>query len=286
MVTIFSPAKLNLTLRILGKQPNGYHDLCSCFLKLPCWEKLTIRQKLDSGDCDQIKVLGARRIEGENILIKVLREFRSKGWNIPKLDIVLWKTAPPGGGLGAGSGNAAALISWIEGISGRKVKVEDKASIGADVPFLSSRYNCAIVGGIGERVIVGDVKLQSHFSKLILIPKWMSFTKKAFELVDKLGIPGKNEEDKACQEALDLVKALNSGEKVGFLPNDFSYVLINKYPSYQFFFEHFKKTGANAWGISGSGSSCFALFEEPSAAYLSAEALNNVEEIQSIIVME
>ncbi|AER66869.1 GHMP kinase [Thermovirga lienii DSM 17291] len=286
MLTVFSPAKLNLTLRILSRRLDGYHNLCSCFLRLPYWEKMTIMKKPQGDRRDSVETYGATIIDDENILVKVLREFRGKGWNIPNVEIKLWKTTPPGAGLGSGSGNAAALISWIEGITGKKAKVEEKTAIGADVPFLASGYNCAIVGGIGEKVIVENVNFKYTFAKLILVPRWSCSTKEAFRLIDELVEYEGRREEEACMEALDVVSALNLGEKIGLLPNDFSSMLIKAHFGYKLFFECFERYGALAWGISGSGSSCFALFKEPSSAFLSAEELEGFDEIGTIIVME
>ena len=66
----------------------------------------------------------------------------------------------------------------------------------------------------------------------------------------------------ARTEMRDIYHA-NAGRKVGLLPNDFLKVLIKKYPKYLELFKIFERAGADAWGVSGSGSAAFAVLNKP-----------------------
>ena len=84
-------------------------------------------------------------LEGENIVAKALRIARENGFKVPYLNVKIHKSIMPGSGLGAGSGNAAAVLWWL---GAQKLA----AKVGADVPFLVSGLNLASVSGIGEHI--------------------------------------------------------------------------------------------------------------------------------------
>ena len=242
-------AKLNLTLRVLNKRPDGYHNLVSTFLKIPSGDVLYISESTASLDIVSANI----SITGENIISKALRIAREEGFKIPFLNVKIHKSIPPGSGLGAGSGNAAAILSLF---GAEKVA----AKVGADVPFLCSGLNMALVSGIGERVErVTSQKLHG----LIAIPDWQTDTKAAYKELDELDESHGFDILLARTELRDIYQAnAGAGRKVGLLPNDFLKVLIKKYPKYNELFKLFDSAGAGAWGLTGSGSAVFALMKE------------------------
>ena len=238
-------AKINLTLRVLGKRPDGYHNLLSTFMKIPSGDVLYI-----SDSTAGIDVVNANiPLKGENIVAKALRIARAEGFKIPPLNVKVHKSIPPGSGLGAGSGNAAAVLQLF---GAEKVA----AKVGADVPFLCSGLDMAMVSGIGEHI--EKVRTQTVHG-VVAIPNWETETKKAYDELDAMGYEiGLM---LARTEMRDIYHA-NAGKKVGLLPNDFVKVLITQHPKYKELFSMFDKAGADAWGVSGSGSAAFAVFKE------------------------
>lgn len=246
-VILPSFAKINLTLRVMGKRPDGYHNLVSTFIRIPSGDVLYVSESTSGRDSVSVNI----PISGENIVAKALRLARENGFKVPPLNITIHKSIPPGSGLGAGSGNAAAVLQLIGAQS-------IAAKVGADVPFLCSGLEMALVAGIGEHV---EPAKSSTMHGVIAIPDWQTETKSAYDELDALGY----EVDimLARKELKDVYHA-NAGKKVGLLPNDFGKVLLKKHPKYAELFELFRQSPyADAWGVSGSGSAAFCVLTRP-----------------------
>ena len=241
-----SYAKINLTLRVISKRQDGYHNLVSTFLRIPSGDVLYISPA--SGNKDEVSA--DIPLDGENIVAKALRIAREDGFKIPPLNVKVHKSIPPGSGLGAGSGNAAAILWWL---GAERVA----AKVGADVPFLASGLNVALVSGIGEHI--ESVKEVSPHG-VIAIPDWQTNTRQAYADLDALGFGV--DTMLARREMRDIYHA-NAGKKVGLLPNDFLKVLLKEHPKYNELFRMFDRAGADAWGVSGSGSAAFAVLNKP-----------------------
>ena len=241
-------AKLNLTLRVVNKRPDGYHNIVSTFLRIPSGDVIYISEA--SGRNDEVSA--NIELTGENIVAKALRIARENGFKIPPLNVRIHKSIPPGSGLGAGSGNAAAVLLLFGA-----EKIASK--VGADVPFLCTDLNMALVSGIGEHI----EPLKEHEPHgVIVIPSWQTETKKAYAELDAIGFPV--DTMLARVEMRDIYHAnANVGKQVGMLPNDFAKVLIKDHPKYKEIFSIFEKSGAaSAWGITGSGSAAFAVLRK------------------------
>lgn len=259
MKTIPSSGKINLTLRITGKLPSGYHELTSVFLRISALESLTINRSMT----DNVRVkfrYSSDIIQGQNILLKTLDVVRRQSSDVPFLDMLLEKRVPPGTGLGCGSGNAAALLEWLQ-LQGYCVE-GCAAQIGADVPFFCRRAQAALASGIGD--ILEDLDMTGcSLRGAVVIPAWRCLTAPYFAALDahfgQIWPVGHSE---AKEEALRIARDLKNGTPLGLLPNDFCSVLMKEHGEYSVLFDAFKALGASAWGISGSGSSAFALWNK------------------------
>ncbi|HON33491.1 MAG: hypothetical protein WBJ42_03360 [Thermovirgaceae bacterium] len=259
---IDSPGKLNLTLRITGTRSDGMHDIASSFMRLPALEKLTLGIRTeDNGRKDLLRVHG-QRVEGRNILQAVLEAARKKDPQIPPIMVDIWKKVPPGSGLGAGSGNAAALASWLSREMGIEFTVEELLEIGSDVPFLFHGSDLSFMAGAGEKPLRRITGVAGLFKTVVAVPGWSCSTPVMYRRADgfyrKEG--WKYSEGEAYEEALVILGSLEKRQTVGLLPNDFVPLLLASHPGYRLLFEAAENGGALAWGISGSGSSFFCLF--------------------------
>ena len=240
-------AKLNLTLRVMNKRQDGYHNLVSTFMKIPSGDVLYISESTAGIDIVNTNI----PIAGENIVSKALRAARENGFKIPALNIMIHKSIPPGSGLGAGSGNAAAVLQLL---GAERVA----AKVGADVPFLCSGLDMALVSGTGDHI---EPVKEQQVHGVIAIPDWQTETAGAYAELDAMGY---EVDTMLARKELKDVYHANAGKKVGLLPNDFLKVLLKKHPKYNELFDMFRQShSADAWGITGSGSAAFAVLHSP-----------------------
>ena len=261
MLPVF--AKLNITLRVTGQRPDGYHDLVSAFLRIPSGETLFVTP-LPPGSGNVVEVQGMDlRLEEdgakkENLVAKALRLAREAGADVPPLRVEIAKALYPGAGLGAGSGNAAALLQWLASEHPDISWLDVAHQTGADVPFLLSALPAALVSGIGDQMEPLDDA--PYVRGMVVFPEWEAHTANAYAALDAhYGGWYPLDEEEAREEWRDIWRALVFGEGVGLLPNDFLPPLMKVRPEYAELFDLFEDLGCLAWGLTGSGSAAFAL---------------------------
>jgi 4-diphosphocytidyl-2-C-methyl-D-erythritol kinase len=260
MFFIQSDAKLNISLRVTGKRSDGYHEIRSIFFRLPSLESLTITPQYGHNVRDRL-VTSGEKVDGENILEKIMRRARQIA-EIPPLHIDLVKNIPPGSGMGGGSGNGAALLSWLQCFTGKTMPMPGE--FGSDVPFFCSAAKWALAGGRGEEIRT-LARPPENPAVVVATPGWAVSTKNAFELLSVAGggqFPLTAEEGE--REICAVLGGLGEKRRIGLLPNDFLPRLMKVFPQYLDFFAAFEKSGASAWGLTGSGSSIFGLFYDRS----------------------
>jgi 4-diphosphocytidyl-2-C-methyl-D-erythritol kinase len=228
----------------------------SLFLRLPSVETLVIS---GAENADDIRIPGMK-IEGENIVTRALRHARLAGFAVPFLNVEIRKTLPPGSGLGAGSGNGAAVLRWLAQNEDDRVWRDVALKTGSDVPFLFSGLPLARVSGTGEKL---ESLAPLAFYALVVFPDWSVGTANAYGRLD-LRYGGKYPlSETQAREEIDLLhRRLRNGERTGLLPNDFMEDLTDRFPAYEELFALFDSAGSSGWGITGSGGAVFALFHE------------------------
>lgn len=159
-----APAKLNLTLSVVGRRPDGFHDLHSVFVPLGLHDVLTLAPARAAGRTDSLHVSGldAGPLE-DNLVLRAIAAARGVVGEgpgrpaTPPLAARLEKRIPVAAGLGGGSSDAAAafdgaLEAWGAAADlGADRRLHAAASIGSDVPFFLSGVP-ALVEGRGERI--------------------------------------------------------------------------------------------------------------------------------------
>lgn len=150
-----APAKLNLTLSVVGRRADGFHLLDSVFVLLELADRLLL---MPGGSGLRVEGEGADSLPlgGDNLAWRGLRA--GMGGEPELACLALEKRIPVAAGLGGGSSDAAA--AWRLGRAWRGLSDEaggddliELAEIGADVPFFASGAAAARVGGIGERIL-------------------------------------------------------------------------------------------------------------------------------------
>ncbi|MHC4339573.1 MAG: 4-(cytidine 5'-diphospho)-2-C-methyl-D-erythritol kinase, partial [Planctomycetota bacterium] len=141
-----APAKLNLCLEVLGRRPDGYHEIDSVFAAIDLCD--TVR--LERSDAIRLTVHGEAAPEDDTNLAWRAAEALGVGASIS-----LEKRIPAGAGLGGGSSDAAAVLLGLDRLyglgTGRERLLEIALGLGADVPFFLTG-GTARCRGVGERV--------------------------------------------------------------------------------------------------------------------------------------
>ena len=148
-----APAKLNLFLHILGRRPDGYHELQSCFQFVDLQDEVSIRVRDDAVIHRLIELPGVP--EESDLCVRAARALQAASGCALGADIGLLKRIPIGGGLGGGSSDAATCLVALNHLWGLHWPKDKLASIGlklgADVPvFVLGR--AAWAEGVGERL--------------------------------------------------------------------------------------------------------------------------------------
>jgi 4-diphosphocytidyl-2-C-methyl-D-erythritol kinase len=143
-------AKLNLTLDVVGRRPNGYHDIDSVMQTVSLHDLLWMERT----DCRVFEVVGPP-IEGENLVLKAARELEGRLSRALPFTIRLFKRIPMGAGLGGGSADAATFLKAANQLYDLGLKqaqlVEIATEVGQDVPFFL-RGGTARATGLGSTV--------------------------------------------------------------------------------------------------------------------------------------
>lgn len=287
-VKLYCPVKINLTLRIFSQREDGYHEIYSLFWRKKAIEGLTIMPSNDENISDLLRVKGLD-IKGPNIVLQTAEWARKNNPKLPWLEMELEKKYPDGSGIGAGSGNAAALINWLRKERYFEPDPSAVAKLGADVAFLAGKSDVASAEGIGEKLT--PFAPLPEYRWIVAFPKWKSNTAKAYAALDryreKIGYSGDNyPNDKFKREAAELHSKLTFGRQAGLLPNDFYNVLLSEHSEYREAEKISEGVGALAWGLCGSGSAFVAVCGNCEAAEELERKFNSLEWVNQTSKME
>jgi 4-diphosphocytidyl-2-C-methyl-D-erythritol kinase len=255
-----APAKINLTLRVIGRRADGYHDLESlvAFAGLCDWVAF------EPGDDLIIEVLGSRASEAgpveENL---VARAARSLAAQIPELKLGrfrLVKRLPVAAGLGGGSADAAAALRLLADEAGFSVadpRVRASAcATGADVLVCLSPQ-ARIMSGIGDKL--GPAIRLPKFFALLVNPQVRAPTREVFAA---LGLAfGSMLASRALLVPAPEFDAVGLSDVLSRGSNDLVPAAIRVAPAIATVLKRLSQSPeAKATGMSGSGATCFALF--------------------------
>jgi 4-diphosphocytidyl-2-C-methyl-D-erythritol kinase len=278
MSTLFSepaPAKVNLTLRILGRRADGYHDLES----LVVFARLADQVALTPDDALGLDVDGptaaAAGDVADNLVLRAARDLAGRTDRLRLGRFALTKRIPVAAGLGGGSSDAAAalrLIMRVNGIAGGDRRVMEAArATGADVPVcLDPRPR--VMRGIGD-VLSAPLDLP-ELPAVLVNPGVPVPTKDVF---GKLGL-AKGEARGAASE-IDPGRWAERTALIAYLksqPNDLEVPAIAIQPVIAGVLEAIGRQGGCLLArMSGSGATCFGLFESDAAAERAGKALSS-----------
>lgn len=260
LITLKAPAKINWSLYVLDKRPDGYHDILTLMHRIAIYDTITI------GHSDRLELYSAMNIPDEqNIVFKAAEALRKYSGIGDGARIVLEKDIPTGAGLGGGSSDAAfTLIGlnrlWSLGLPLEELKTIG-SSLGSDVPFFFDSP-LAVAEGRGERL--SSVEINIPCTILLIKPSVSVSTAWAYKNIDLQSLKLTKREHKDNNIKL-IYSSLRTGETSLLrtaLHNDFEKVVFGQYPLIGRLKEQLIDSGASAALMSGSGSSVFGFFED------------------------
>jgi 4-diphosphocytidyl-2-C-methyl-D-erythritol kinase len=268
-----APAKINLTLRVLGRRPDNYHEIES----LVVFARLGDRLTFTPGRSFELAVLGptaasAGDVDG-NLVLRAARALDERVERLTGGRFVLTKQLPVAAGLGGGSSDAAAalrLLARANGLSLDDPRVRDAArATGADVPVcLDPRAR--VMRGIGEK-LSGPLDLPA-LSALLVNPRVAVPTKDVFVALaaPPVGaIPEAEEGTRFATSAAALIEQLAEGR------NDLEPPAIKVAPVVAEVLAAIRALpGCRLARMSGSGATCFGLFDTLRSAVAGAKKLH------------
>jgi len=177
--TLTAPAKLNLSLRVLRKRDDGFHEINSIMVKVP---GLADRIDFDAADAFAFTCSDpSLACDESNLVVKAVRAYEQASGQACKFRIHLEKTIPHGAGLGGGSSDAAVTLLGLNELHDHKLSDSKlhgiAASLGSDIPFFLSP-GAARVSGRGE--IIAPVPSPSALRVLLLKPQFSVATPDAY----------------------------------------------------------------------------------------------------------
>ena len=145
-------AKVNLTLEVLGKRADGYHDLRSVVARIGIADRITITDAPGTGVALEVKDTGAQNLNAMCAAEHNLA-YRAAALLGGGVKLCIYKQIHLGAGLGGGSADAAAVLAALGARRGKSVAelIELAAQLGSDVPALVAG-GCVLMEGRGERV--------------------------------------------------------------------------------------------------------------------------------------
>lgn len=246
-------AKINWFLRVLGKRPDGYHEVVTVLQTISLHDELTI-QLSENGSLEITCDDPAVPADNSNLVIKAASFLSESRQDRFGAQIHLRKRIPAQGGLGGASSNAAVTLLAINQLL-KGGHITDTAGLGADVPFFLYGGRCAATGIGADLTPLPDGPKQ-HL--IVVTPNARVSTKDAYASLNAASLTTFESDSILSSSLADL----NSADSRQWpLRNDFERVIFEIEPE----IERVKTAllGAGAWGalLAGSGSSVFGVFD-------------------------
>lgn len=269
-------AKVNLRLRVFGRERDGYHSLETLFLRTSLCDEVRVEPGPPGvslelhGDVDGVP--GGP----ENLCWKAALGFAAAAGIPPAATVHLKKRIPPGAGLGGGSADAATVLRLLNRLHGDPVEDAEllklAGDLGSDVPFALTGAAAALAWGRGQRLLA--VPAPPARPGLLLVPEAPVSTVEAYGWLD---------EDRSAGRTLPDVEALRwrpedlaDWERLAELAhNDFEPPVLRRRPEIAAWKDRLEGTGPQLARLTGSGSALFAVFRDAGARDAAAGSLHD-----------
>jgi 4-diphosphocytidyl-2-C-methyl-D-erythritol kinase len=264
-VRISAFAKINLRLEILGKRPDGYHELRTIFQTVSLHDDLQLRRAKKAGIALRVEGNAALSKEpGErNLVYQAVAAMRTELKDEGGVEIELRKKIPAGRGLGGGSSDAAAAIVGYLRLTGKKLETERLlaigSSLGADVPFFLQGGRALGIGRGDEIYPLPDIET---VSVLIVSPADIHVpTPDAYRWLNAPELTKTADNSKLWKFCASSWSVQGSG-----LLNDFEGAVFQHHPRLNQIKRELLQKGALEALLAGSGSAVIGVFPSPAKA--------------------
>ena len=268
-IKVKTSAKINLSLDVVGRKPDGYHLIESIFQSVNIYDIITV-SKTENGihlTCNEPEI----PCDSRNIAYKAARLFLDKTGIKSGINIHIEKHIPSQAGLGGGSSDGAGVLYAMTTLFDTNIDIFDLAKLGANISADTAFFiygGTAFVQGIGE--IINPIRLLPPIELVIAKGRSGISTPEAYKMIDELSEPNHIDTRK-------LLKAIDKGKFMYHC--DCCGNIFEQVTSIIDVFDIKKRmisNGAENAVMSGSGSAVFGIFKDSEAAAKCSEKLKNI----------
>jgi 4-diphosphocytidyl-2-C-methyl-D-erythritol kinase len=269
-VRVDAPAKVNLALEVLGRRPDGYHELATLFHALDLADHLTLLPV----DGLALTVAGDAPASEDNLVLRAARALRERAPD-RSARIHLEKRIPAGAGLGGGSSDAAATLLALRDLWGLEIPLAELEEIGrglgADVPFFLHRAAAALGRSRGDEI----APLER------VPPLWLALSTPPFSLPNKTArifaeLRPDEHTDGARTQQLAAALARGSVPETGDLFNALAPPASRAFADLDAYAAALRRASGRAWALTGAGPALFTLCGSPEEAEAIRAAVSEI----------
>jgi 4-diphosphocytidyl-2-C-methyl-D-erythritol kinase len=257
MISKASPAKVNLTLHVLGRRADGYHDILSLMQRITLCDEILFSPR--AGGIVIRCPDSSLPEDADNIVYRAAAAFFSRIESPPAVEITIRKRIPIAAGLGGGSSNAATTLLALNEMAGYPLTREELITmgteLGADVPFFIFG-DTAWATGIGDRLIKAAPLPRIRF--VLVNPRFAVSTKTVYQSLN-LGLT-----NQVISYSIPRFSTLE--DLIGGLTNDLEKVTLRRHPVLDHIKTLLLENGAHGALMSGSGPTVFGIFTDEGSA--------------------
>lgn len=282
-ISVETYAKVNLTLEVLGRRSDGYHNIETIFQNIDLHDTLRIKKQGSGGlklhvEAPPVSARGAEatvskdraeamqaesqkefaRLSRENVIAKVYDLLQGYVKNLPGIEIRLTKVIPMASGLGGASANAAGAILGIDRLLMLDLPKSNlwkiASTVGSDVPFF-------LIGGTARGSSRGDVvtpiEHQLSYYLLLMVPCERVSTREAYQSLAKKDFSKRGIRTDRTEQAL---RENHLEEVCDAIHNTFLLKHLAEHKECEEVLNEIEKTSPDAVGLSGTGPALFAIY--------------------------
>jgi 4-diphosphocytidyl-2-C-methyl-D-erythritol kinase len=268
VVRIAAPAKLNLGLEIVGRRPDGYHDLVTIFQAIDLCDELTLAPAAD----EEIRADLPGLEDERNLAVRALERIRETAGTSAGASLHIRKRIPIAAGLGGASSDAAAALLAGRAFWRSPASDADLAALalalGSDVPFFL-RGGTALAGGRGEQL----TPLPTPASAFVIVAPHIAIPAKTATLFSRL-TPGDWSDGAAVRTNAARLRA-GLPLDPALLGNAFARPLLAMLPALADVLALLRKAGAPNLALSGAGPAHYVVLDDSERASALAATIRN-----------